>query len=67
MKKILTFPSPTAIAASPMRPPFLVLAFLDIAKSCPNTFKSRRICIVLLTAANSFTILEKKNTTINKR
>lgn len=56
-----TFPRPTAIAASPMRPPFLLLGFLDIAKSCPKTFNNRRICMELLTAANSLTILIQQN------
>lgn len=61
MKKTLyTFPSPTAMAASPMSPPFLVLAFFDIEKSCPNTFNNRRICMELLTAANSLTILRQQ-------
>lgn len=62
MKKTMyTFPSPTAMAASPMSPPFLVLAFFDIEKSDPNTFNNRRICMELLTAANSLTILETTN------
>lgn len=55
-----TFPNPTAIAASPIKPPFLALESLDFAKSCPNTFNSRRICIELFTAANSLTILNDK-------
>lgn len=61
-----TFPNPTAMAASPIKPPFLTLGFLDIAKSWPNTFNNRRICMVLFTAANSLTILDDKSDSINQ-
>lgn len=47
-----------AIAARPMRPPFLLFGLADRVKSFPRTTRRRRIWPVLFVAMYSFTILK---------
>ena len=60
VQKSSTFPRAIAVAASPIRPPFLEWLLCETANSSASTDVSRLICFTSLLATNSFTILQSR-------
>lgn len=57
----LTFPSPIAVAAKPMDPPFLAFGWFDNAKSSPRIFRILLILTESFEITNSLTNLKWEN------